>query len=153
PRATGGRRLRGGGETRQPRGGRGGRQSRDGDRQRARAHAGARRALTTMAARTGLRSMTGYGSGAAPIAGGRITVEVRAVNQRFLDVRVTAPREYGSWEAECRETVRAQVARGRVEVHVSRSAPPIARTRVVLNTAAAREHAAAWRRLMQELGL
>src|SRR5258706_4385326 len=106
-----------------------------------------------MAARKGLRSMTGYGSAAAPIAGGRLTVEVRSVNQRFLDVRITAPREYGPWEAECRETVRAQVARGRVDVHVSRGAPPIARTRVILNTAAAREHAAAWRRLMQELGL
>jgi uncharacterized protein (TIGR00255 family) len=68
-------------------------------------------------------------------------------------VRVTAPREYGPWEGECRDTVRAHVARGRVEVHVSRSAPPIARTHVVLNAAAAREHAAAWRRLMQELGL
>ncbi|MBI3768038.1 MAG: YicC family protein [Deltaproteobacteria bacterium] len=97
--------------------------------------------------------MTGYGSAAAPIPGGRVTIEVRSVNQRFLDVRVTAPREYGPWEAECRETVRAHVARGRVEVHVSRGAPPIARTHVVLNPAAAREHAAAWRRLMHELGL
>ena len=53
-------------------------------------------------ARTGLRSMTGYGSATAPIPGGRVTVEVRSVNQRFLDVRVTAPREYGAWEAACR---------------------------------------------------
>jgi len=106
-----------------------------------------------MATRAGLRSMTGYGSAAAPIAGGRITVEVRAVNQRFLDVRITAPREYGPWEAECRETVRGHVARGRVDVHLSRSAPPIARTRVLLNIAAAREHAAAWRRLLHELDL
>ncbi len=68
--------------------------------------------------------MTGYGSASVPIPAGRVTVEVRAVNQRFLDVRVTAPREYGPWEAECRETVRAHVARGRVEVHVSRGAPP-----------------------------
>lgn len=106
-----------------------------------------------MAGRAGLRSMTGYGSASAPIPTGRVTIEVRAVNQRFLDVRVTAPREYGPWEAECRDTVRAHVARGRVEVHVSRGAPPIGRTRVILNTAAAREHAAAWRRLMHELDL
>ena len=104
-------------------------------------------------ARAGLGSMTGYGSATASIPGGRVTVEVRSVNQRFLDVRVTVPREYGAWEAVCRETVRAQVARGRVEVHVSRSAPPIGRTRVVLNTDAAREYAAAWRRLTHELDL
>lgn len=104
-------------------------------------------------ASAGLRSMTGYGSAAAPIPGGRVTVEVRSVNQRFLDVRVTAPREYGAWEGGCREIVRANVVRGRVEVHVSRSAPPIGSARVVLDTAAAREYAAAWRRLTRELGL
>jgi uncharacterized protein (TIGR00255 family) len=104
-------------------------------------------------ARTGLRSMTGFGSATAAIPSGRVTVEVRSVNQRFLDVRVTAPREYGAWEAACRETVRGQVARGRVEVHVSRSAPPIARSRVVLNMRAAREYAAAWRRLTHDLHL
>src|SRR6185295_4156466 len=106
-----------------------------------------------MAAPGGLRSMTGYGSATAPIPGGRVTIEVRSVNQRGLDVRITAPREYGPWEAECRETVRARVARGRVEVHVSRNAPPITRSRVLLNAAAAREYAAAWRRLMHDLDL
>src|SRR4051812_9077119 len=63
----------------------------------------------------GLRSMTGYGSATVPIPNGRITVEIRSVNQRFLDVRITAPREYAAWEATCREAVRTRVARGRVE--------------------------------------
>ena len=39
------------------------------------------------------------------VTGGRITIELRTVNQRFLDVRVTAPREYAPWEATCRELV------------------------------------------------
>jgi uncharacterized protein (TIGR00255 family) len=101
----------------------------------------------------GLKSMTGYGNGAAPIRAGRITIEVRSVNQRFLDVRVTAPREYGPWEAECRETVRQHVARGRIEVHVNRNAPPSTRARIVLNLEAARDYAAAWRQLTRALGL
>ena len=105
------------------------------------------------ARRGGLKSMTGFGAASASITSGRVTVEVRAVNQRFLDVRVTAPREYGSWEAACRETVRAHVARGRVEVYVSRNAPPSGRTRIVLNRAAARDYAAAWRALQRDLGL
>ena len=75
------------------------------------------------------------------------------MNQRFLDVRVTAPREYASWEATCRELVGKQVARGRVEVYVGRNAPARGRTRVVLNVDAARDYAAAWRRLRRELGL
>ena len=101
----------------------------------------------------GVRSMTGYGSASETIAGGRLTIELRTVNQRFLDVRVTAPREYAAWEAACRELVGKHVARGRVEVYVGRSAPARGRTRVVLNVEAARDYVAAWRRLRSELGL
>ncbi len=101
----------------------------------------------------GVRSMTGFGAAAAPIAGGRLTIELRSVNQRFLDVRVTAPREYAPWEATCRELVGKQVARGRVEVYVSRNAPARGRTRIVLNVEAARDYAAAWRKVAAELGV
>lgn len=97
--------------------------------------------------------MTGYGTAAAPLPAGRVTIEVRSVNQRFLDVRVNAPREYAAWESAARDTVRRRVERGRIEVHVGRNAPSGARTRVVVNLEAAREHAAAWRRLRRELGL
>lgn len=105
------------------------------------------------AGRTGLRSMTGFGAASAAIPSGRVSVEVRSVNQRFLDVRVNAPHDYAHWETECRETVRKYVARGRVEVHVSRSAPPSAGARVALDLGAARGYAAAWRKLKRELAL
>lgn len=97
--------------------------------------------------------MTGYGAAAVAIPGGRLTIELRSVNQRFLDVRVTAPREYAPWEAACRELVGKHVARGRVEVYVSRNAPARGRTRVVPNVEAARDYAAAWRRVAAELGI
>jgi uncharacterized protein (TIGR00255 family) len=100
-----------------------------------------------------VRSMTGYGAADEPIPGGRLHIELRSVNQRFLDVRVTAPREYAAWEGNCREIVGKHVARGRVEVYVGRNAPARGRTRVVLNVQAARDYAAAWKRLQRELGL
>jgi len=100
-----------------------------------------------------LNSMTGYGAATVPIPQGRLTVEVRTVNQRFLDLRVTAPREYAAWEPACRELVRTRVARGRAEVSVHRQAPARARARVVLDLEAARDYAAAWRKLAHELGL
>ena len=101
----------------------------------------------------GVRSMTGYGSAVGTIPGGRLTIELRSVNQRFLDVRVTAPREYAAWESTCRELVAKSVARGRVEVYVSRNAPARGKTRVVLNVEAARDYAAAWKRVAAELGV
>lgn len=75
-----------------------------------------------------MRSMTGFGAGAADAPGARLTVEVRGVNQRHLDVRIAAPREYAAWESELRERVRGQVERGRVDVTVVRT-PLAARRR------------------------
>src|SRR5207237_734924 len=43
-----------------------------------------------------VRSMTGYGAGRADAPSARVTVEVRGVNQRFLDLRIVAPREYAA---------------------------------------------------------
>src|SRR5215470_7831860 len=63
-----------------------------------------------------MQSMTGFGAGSADVPGAHIAVEVRGVNQRHLDVRITAPREYAAWESELRERVRAQVARRRYRV-------------------------------------
>ena len=40
-----------------------------------------------------MRSMTGFGTGEAPFGSGKLSVEVRGVNHRFLDVRVRVPRE------------------------------------------------------------
>jgi uncharacterized protein (TIGR00255 family) len=68
-----------------------------------------------------MQSMTGFGAGSADVPGARIAVEVRGVNQRHLDIRIAAPREYAAWESELRERVRAQVARGRVDVTVVRT--------------------------------
>jgi len=97
--------------------------------------------------------MTGYGSATVAVPAGRVTIEVRSVNQRFLDVRISAPREYAAWESVARDTVRKRVERGRLEVHVGRNAPSSTRTRVVVNLAAAKEHVKAWRQLRRELHL
>ena len=56
-----------------------------------------------------MRSMTGYGAGASDGATARVSVEIRGVNLRFLDVKVTLPREYAAWESEIRERVRGAV--------------------------------------------
>ncbi len=66
----------------------------------------------------GLRSMTGFGSGAVAFAGGRIVAEVRSVNQRFLDVRAKLPRELSDLTLFIEQVVRERVRRGRVELVV-----------------------------------
>lgn len=69
-------------------------------------------------------SMTGFGAGEARIAGGRVRVEVKSVNHRYLDVTVKGPREYVSLETRVLEAVRARLKRGKVDVFVSRTTDP-----------------------------
>jgi len=65
-----------------------------------------------------VKSMTGFGIGDAPTPAGRLVVEVRAVNHRFLDVRVRAPRELGDLVAYAEQLGRERLTRGRVEVAI-----------------------------------
>lgn len=65
--------------------------------------------------------MTGYGSGTAKVPGGRVSVEVRSVNQRFLDVSFKGPREYIGLERDVVAIVRAAVRRGKVDVFVTKT--------------------------------
>ena len=66
-----------------------------------------------------IRSMTGYGRGEA--AGGdlTVTVELRAVNNRYLDCTVKMPRSYLFAEEALKERIQAQVGRGKVDVFVN----------------------------------
>ena len=63
-----------------------------------------------------MRSMTGYGSGSASFPGGRVNAELRAVNHRFLEIKLIFPRELQSWEQEWREMIEARVKRGKLEL-------------------------------------
>ncbi|MGH7822816.1 MAG: YicC/YloC family endoribonuclease [Candidatus Binatia bacterium] len=101
--------------------------------------------------------MTGFGAGKARLrltpVEGRVTVEVKSVNQRFLDLRFVLPKEYSPWEAELRNQVQAVVSRGRVEVNVSRAVTRGGGPGLTLDLELARAWVGAWRRLQQRLGL
>src|SRR5881296_2716302 len=98
--------------------------------------------------------MTGYGAGRADAPTARVTVEMRSVNQRFLDVKIVAPHEYAAWEREVRDRVRAVAQRGRVEVTVARAALAARRRyAVAVRAELARAYVAAARQLGRRLGL
>jgi uncharacterized protein (TIGR00255 family) len=64
-------------------------------------------------------SMTGFASAARPTALGRLTLELRSVNSRFLDLSLKMPDDLRSTETAVRETIAAQIARGKVECRLS----------------------------------
>ena len=100
-----------------------------------------------------MRSMTGYGSGSAPFPGGRTSVELRAVNHRFLEVKMMLPREFLPWEQEWREMIEAQVKRGRIELTLTFSGRPVRPYAVNLNLDLARAYCEAITRLQRDLGI
>jgi uncharacterized protein (TIGR00255 family) len=69
-----------------------------------------------------MRSMTGYGEGSQNIRGTRVTVQIRSLNHRHLDLQLRMPREYLSLEEEIRKTLRGKIARGRIDLFINRYA-------------------------------
>ncbi len=63
-------------------------------------------------------SMTGYGSSEHADERFHASVEVKSVNNRYLDINVTVPGSLGSLEPMIRERIGAFVSRGRVDVSV-----------------------------------
>ena len=66
-----------------------------------------------------VRSMTGYGRGDQSYEGLQITVELRAVNNRYLDCTVKLPRAYIFAEDSIKSKIQGAVGRGKVDVFVS----------------------------------
>ena len=66
-----------------------------------------------------IRSMTGYGRGEGAYEGVNITVELRAVNNRYLDCSIKMPRTYIFAEEALKERVQSKVGRGKVDVFVN----------------------------------
>ena len=69
-----------------------------------------------------MKSMTGYGEASQNIKGTKVTVQIRSVNHRHLDLQVRAPREYLSFEEDVRKRVREKISRGRIDLYVNRYA-------------------------------
>ena len=65
-----------------------------------------------------MRSMTGFGMGEASIQGGKLSLDIRGVNHRFLDVRVRLPRELTELVSYVEQLARERLGRGRYEIGV-----------------------------------
>ncbi|MEW6213441.1 MAG: YicC/YloC family endoribonuclease [Acidobacteriota bacterium] len=66
-----------------------------------------------------IKSMTGFGQGRAEGRDYKVRVDVRSVNNRFLDVHTKLPPELSSLEMQLKKQVQAALKRGRVDVTVS----------------------------------
>ena len=64
-------------------------------------------------------SMTGYGRGTASLDGRELTIELKSVNNRFLDIGMKLPRQLSFLEDGLRKLLSDSLSRGHVDVFVN----------------------------------
>jgi len=79
--------------------------------------------------------MTGYAAGTADLARGRVSVELRSVNSRYLDIQCRIAEELRAAEPALRELIASRVTRGKIECRVAFGAQAAAASAVSLDSA------------------
>jgi len=83
--------------------------------------------------------MTGFATVAAELDAGSLALELRAVNHRYLDLQLRVPDELRSLESVLRETISAQLTRGKVECRIGFAARQSEQNPAQLNQALLRQ--------------
>ena len=100
-----------------------------------------------------VKSMTGYGRARETLSGRDITVEVRSVNNRYLDCTVKLPRAYIFAEDTIKTHVQKAISRGKVDVFVTIDATAADATVVAVNEPLARGYSEALCKLRDTFAL
>ncbi|MBO1299024.1 MULTISPECIES: YicC/YloC family endoribonuclease [unclassified Enterococcus] len=66
-----------------------------------------------------MKSMTGFGSAIREQKNYQLEIEIKSVNQRFLDIQVRSPKVLGFVENELRQLIKTKLSRGRVDVFIN----------------------------------
>lgn len=97
--------------------------------------------------------MTGYGRAEETFNGCTITVELRSVNNRYLDCNVRIPRLYLFAEDRIKTRVQNTISRGKVDVFVTLDSAGAEKVQVSVNRPVADGYYAALRQLAEDYGL
>ena len=100
-----------------------------------------------------VKSMTGYGRAVETVNGREFTVEVRSVNNRYLDCTVKLPRAVSFGEDAVKQAVKARISRGKVDVFVSLRSEGTSDVTVTLNTPMVEGYLAAVKQMCESYGL
>ena len=97
-----------------------------------------------------IKSMTGYGRAVETVNGREFSVELRSVNNRYLDCSVRLPRILSFAEEQVKQAVKASVSRGKVDVYISVRSECGDEVQVSLNKAVLESYVAAMRQIVDE---
>ena len=100
-----------------------------------------------------VKSMTGYGRAVETVNGREYTVELRSVNNRYLDCTVKLPRTLSFAEDAVKQAVKATISRGKVDVFISLRGEGTQDVQVTLNAPMVEGYLAAMRQMVDFYGV
>ena len=100
-----------------------------------------------------IKSMTGYGRNECAVHGRTLTVEVKSVNNRYLDCNVRLPRVYSCAEDGIQRRVKNTISRGKVDVYINVEHTSEAAVSVTLNQSVAAGYLTAIRSMAEHFQL
>ena len=102
---------------------------------------------------TMIKSMTGFGRGEITENNRKFTVEIKAVNHRYLEASVKLPKKLSAFEANIRNVMKEYMERGKVDVFVTLEDYNEAAETVKYNSALAREYMKYLQEMTDEFGV
>ena len=100
-----------------------------------------------------IRSMTGFGRGESLNGSRKMTVEVKAVNHRYLDLSIKMPRQLNMFESEMRNVLKEYVSRGKVDVYVTCEELEKAAPSIMLQEEVAAKYVSFAKKLQERFGI
>ncbi len=87
-----------------------------------------------------IRSMTGYGRGTAEYSSRKITIELRSVNHRYLDILFKLPRNFSFLEDCLRSQLKGKLKRGHIDLYMAYEDNRENKTDITVDTAVAKRY-------------
>jgi len=100
-----------------------------------------------------VNSMTGFGRSEITEGDKKITVELKSVNNRYLDLNIKMPKKFNAFEADIRSELKKYMKRGKVDVFISYDNFAQTDSKVKYNKEIAEEYLTYLRQMAADFGL
>ena len=97
-----------------------------------------------------VKSMTGYGRAVETVNGREFTVELRSVNNRYLDCNVKLPRSLTFAEEAVKQAVKGTISRGKVDVFITVRSESASDVKITLNAAMVEGYLSAMKQMVTD---
>lgn len=100
-----------------------------------------------------INSMTGFGRGEAQGPNYKVTVEMKSVNHRYIDISMKMPKKLNAYEANLKALLKRYICRGKVDIYISFEAIAGADVNIQFNAEAAEKYLAVFREMSERFHL